>query len=142
MKILRHILTIVLFLWTILLFGQPIDSKKNCTSTFDSISKRTIYIVVDTMPEFPGGNDSLKKFIKNNLVWPKTEADFQGTVYISLIVEPDGSLTNKSVLRGLYEPANKEALILIDKMPKWKAGKCKGRTVPVRYYIPVNFILY
>jgi periplasmic protein TonB len=141
MKTQRHILTIVLFFWTILLFGQANNSIEKCVSKFDSIYNRTIYTVVDTMPEFPGGNDSLIKFIENNLTWPNDGADFQGTVYISFIVESDGSLTNKTILKGICEHADKEALRLINIMPKWIAGKCKGKTVPVKYVIPLKFIM-
>jgi periplasmic protein TonB len=93
------------------------------------------------MPEFPGGIDSLKVFIGNNLMWPNTEVDFAGTVYIPVIVETDGSLTIKKVIRGIENSADAEALKVIDNMPKWKAGKCTGTDVPVRYIIPVKFVL-
>ena len=107
---------------------------------FDSISNRTIYEVVDSMPEFPGGIDSLHKFIMNNLRWPN-EADCVGKVYISFIVESDGIITNKIILKGICDPFDKEALRVISSMPRWRAGKCKGKAVAVKFIVPINFKL-
>ena len=94
----------------------------------------------DQLPEYPGGIDSLKVFISKNLKWPNDgQDDFQGTVIVSVIVESDGSLTNKTILRGIYDLADKEALRIIDKMPKWIPGKYEGKVVPVKYCIPIKF---
>jgi hypothetical protein len=134
----------LLFLWTNLLLGQKRSiNNDSCIAEYNSLTNRTIYQRVDLMPEFPGGIDSLIVFIETNLKWPKeNRADFCGRFFISVIVETDGSLTTKKITRGIYESADNEALILIDKMPKWKAGKCKGVAVPVKMLIPVNFKLY
>ncbi len=136
----RCIFTIIMFFLTSLLFGQTNNTQEKCVFIFDTISNRTIYQFVDSMPKFIGGEDSLKKFIKNNFKWPNDgDIDFQGSVYISFIVESDGSLTNKSILRGIYQHADKEAMRIINIMPKWKSGKCEGRAVPVKYYLPIKF---
>jgi len=111
-----------------------------CKSQFDTLTNQTVYLMVDKLPEFPGGLDSLKQFIADNLLWPNDgQDDFQGTVYVSVIVETDGNLTNKSILRGIYNLADEEALRIVDKMPKWRPGKCEGLIVPVRYCIPIKF---
>ena len=115
---------------------------KECVAQFDSISNRTIYRLVDSMPEFPGGIDSLFAFINNNLTYPAGDFDFEARVYVAFIVEPDGSISNKCIIRGSEELINTEALRLIDKMPKWKPGKCNDIAVPVRYIIPIRFKLY
>jgi len=128
-----------MLLWTTLLFGQARYINTECKSQFDSISNRIIYSLVDSMPEFPGGNDSLKKFILNNLIWPNDGANFIGTVFVSFVVEIDGTLTNKKILRGIYEHADEESLRIIDIMPKWIVGKCKGESVPVKYVMPIRF---
>lgn len=138
----KYFCTLIIVFCTSLLFGQTKISKENCASRYDSNLHRRIYLYVDLMPEFPGGVDSLKSFIRNNLMWPNTEDDFVGKVYISVIVEADGSLTNKKVFRGIDISVDIEALNVIDKMPKWNAGKCKGKSVPVEYLIPVAFVLY
>jgi protein TonB len=137
----KHSLTILLLFWTILLFGQIDNAKTECKTQFDSLSNRTVYTVVDTLPEFPGGVDSLQKYIRNNIIWPDDGADFQGFVYISVIVETDGNLTNKTIFKGIYEFADKEALRIVGKMPKWNPGKCNGKVVPVKYCIPIKFKL-
>jgi len=134
----KYFFSIVLLFLTILLSGQT-SAKKDCNSEYDAKLKRTIYVIVDSMPEFPGGIDSLNSFINRNLTWPVDGVDFQGIVVISIIVEVDGTLTNKMVVRGIYEGSDKEALRLIDKMPRWKMGKCKGKAVPVKYLLPIKF---
>lgn len=142
--VMRYILIfLLLFPMTISLFGQESGLKKDsCIVKYDSLINRTIYEYVDLMPEFPGGIDSMKNFVKGNLQWPQDDgANFSGTVFISLIVEPDGNLTNKKIIRGIYGPADNEALKLIDKMPKWIVGKCIGKAVPVRVFVPVKFVL-
>jgi hypothetical protein len=134
----KYFISIALLFWTILLYGQTI-TKEDCGGQYDSKLKRTIYLIVDSMPEFPGGIDSLNSFINRNLTWPDDGTTFQGTVVISMIVEIDGTLTNKVVVRGIYEGSDKEALRLIDIMPRWKIGKCKGKAVPVKYLLPIKF---
>ncbi|MCX6233905.1 MAG: energy transducer TonB [Bacteroidetes bacterium] len=136
----KYLLTISIIFWTVLLFAQTDNAKAECKSLFDSLTNRTVYLMVDQLPEFPGGANSLKRFILNNLIWPNDgQDDFQGTVYVSVMVETDGNLTNKIILKGIYDLADKEALRIIDKMPKWKPGKCNGKVVPVKYCIPIKF---
>lgn len=137
----KILLTSAFFFFTVILLGQTNKTKEDCLTQFDSISSRNIYILVDSMPEYPGGIDSMKIFIRENLQWPNTGIDFEGSVYVSFIVESDGSITNKKVIRGIEQSVNEEALKVIDKMPKWKAGICKGERVPVKYTIPVTYRL-
>ena len=120
---------------------HPINNKDSCIAKFDTLSQRTVYLEVDSMPEFPGGSDSLFKFIVNNLKWWNPEADAFGTVIVSVIVETDGSLTNKYLVRGIYSEADNEAMRLISIMPKWKPGKCNGKAVPVKTVVPIKFVL-
>ncbi len=137
----KYYLTIFMLLWIVRSFSQAQNTEEKCKFYFDSISNRQIYSIVDVLPEFPGGTDSLASFIAKNLYWPNTEVDFQGKVYVSVIVETDGSLTNKLILKGIYDLADKEALKIIEKMPKWKAGKCNDKKVPVKFIIPIKFVL-
>ena len=137
----KYSLTILILFLTVVLFGQTDNVKTECKTQFDSLSNRTVYTMVDKLPEFPGGVDSLQRFIRNNLIWPNDGADFQGSVFVSVIVETDGNLTNKTILRGIYEFADKEALRIVGKMPKWNPGKCNGKFVPVKYCIAIKFRL-
>lgn len=93
--------------------------------------------------EFPGGMQALGLFLSKNIHYP-TEARTQnihGTVYVSFIVEKNGSITNAKVLRGIGSGADEEALRVIYEMPKWNPGMQNGRTVRQSFTIPINFIL-
>ena len=134
------IIIIIIIFWAGFLYGQKISTIE-CISQFDSLTNRTIYLFEDSIPKFPGGIDSLTKFIEKNLKYPNDGGDFTGTVLISFIVESNGNLTNVTAYQGIYEPADKEALRVIELMPKWIAGKCKGKPVPVKIILPIRFKL-
>jgi len=76
-------MTIFILFWTVLLFAQSDKVETECKTQFDSISNRIVYSMVDKLPEFPGGIDSMKVYISTNMKWPNDgQDDFQGTVYI------------------------------------------------------------
>jgi hypothetical protein len=141
MERLKYLLVLFVLFWASLLFGQSVSTNEACKSQFDSLSKREIYFEVDSMPEFPGGSAVMMKFISDNIRWPGIELDCEGTVFISFLVEIDGSLTNKRFKREICEPLDKEAMRVVDLMPRWHPGKCNGKTVPVRYIFPIKFVL-
>jgi periplasmic protein TonB len=99
-----------------------------------------IYTVAEEMPQFIGGDDSLKKFITTNLVWPTEAQEVEGTVYVGFIVETTGALTDISVKKGAHYLLDKEAIRLVKNMPKWKSGKQNGKAVRVSFVIPIRFI--
>jgi TonB family protein len=106
--------------------------------------EEVIFWVVETMPEFPGGQQALFKYIADSLHYPviAQENGIQGRVICQFVVEKDGSITAAVVTRSSGEPAlDKEALRLVNAMPKWKPGKQRGKPVRVKYTIPVNFRL-
>lgn len=102
-----------------------------------------IFQVVGTMPEFPGGVQELMKWIQQNLKYPKTAAEngVQGRVVVEFVIEADGSVTDPVVTRSLDPSCDKEALRLINSMPKWKPGTKRGEPVRVKYTLPVQFRL-
>lgn len=102
-----------------------------------------VYQIVEEMPEFPGGMQKLMEFISNNIQYPQVarEKGIQGRVFVSFIVEPDGSISNVKVLRGIGSGCDEEAVRVIKSMPKWEPGKQGGQAVRVNYQIPVNFNL-
>ena len=136
-------LAIILIIWTLCAgsaaFGQT--NLTGCASKYDTLSNREIYIIIDSMPEFPGGLDSLNNFIAKNLKYPIQGGCFEGAVYVSFIVEPDGRLTNKTIIKGISNPVDNEAMSLLDKMPNWIPGNCNGHVVPVEIAIPIRFNL-
>ena len=112
-------------------------------SSVDKSEDDEIYLKVDKKPEFPGGQDSLDKYIKENMRYgemiSKYQADAIGRIFVNFIVEPDGSITSVKVIRGIYEHYDEEAVRVVKSMPKWQPGKQNGKPVRVSYIIPVVF---
>lgn len=109
----------------------------------DPNNEPEIFIVVEDMPEFPGGNDSMKKFIKANLVYPDSaiKNKIEGKVIIEFFVDETGKVSSPRVLKGIGSGCDEEALRIVNKMPNWKPGKLRNKPVKVRYVIPVIFSL-
>ena len=102
-----------------------------------------VYIVVEQMPEFPGGDKEFHQFIADNVKYPAEakEKGIRGIVYVNFIVEPDGSLSNIKVLKGVGGGCDEEAIRIVESMPKFKPGMQNGEAVRVSYTIPVIFRL-
>ena len=102
-----------------------------------------IYTKVDIFPEFPEGEYARQEFLAKNLKYPKEarENEIQGTVFIEFIVESDGSITNTKVLKGIGGGCDEECLRIIRLMPKWNSGKEFGKSVRVRFVLPIKFSL-
>jgi protein TonB len=92
-------------------------------------------VLLDTKPEFPGGIESFHKAFYRQYKLP--EATLKGKIYISFIVERDGSLTDIKVLRDLGSGSGKEAVRVINSLPKWVPGTIKGKTVRSLYALPI-----
>ncbi len=103
----------------------------------------TVFTVVDEDPSFPGGMDSLYAWLANNIQYPKTAREYRivGTVYVTFIVERDGSISYPKILRDIGGGCGKEVLRLVRMMPKWNPGKQRGETVRVQFNLPVKFQL-
>jgi len=95
------------------------------------------------MPEFPGGETERNKFLSENIVYPIKAAQngYQGTVYISFVIESDGKVADIRLLRGQGGGLNDEALRVVGLMPKWKPGTRKGKPVRVLFNMPIYFKL-
>lgn len=102
-----------------------------------------IFVVVEEQPEFPGGNTAMMKFLGDNIKYPviAQENGIQGRVITNFVVERDGSITDVQVVRGVDPSLDKEAIRVIQSMPKWKPGKQRGSAVRVRFTLPVVFRL-
>ena len=103
----------------------------------------TVYQIVEEMPQFPGGENALMEYVSKNVVYPEEakEKEIQGRVFISFVVEKDGSIGEVKVLRGIGGGCDEESVRVISDMPKWKPGKQKGEFVRVSYQIPIMFKL-
>ena len=102
-----------------------------------------IFTVVEEMPEYPGGMKALYSYLGENIKYPDEakKNGISGTVYITYVVEKDGSVSNAKVLRGASPELDKEAVRVVSAMPKWKPGKQKGIPVRVQYNLPIKFAL-
>lgn len=126
------------------------NEKKNeqATSTSEAkvepqVDENGVYMVCEEMPKFPGGMAECMKFLGKNIQYP-TQAIENGTqsrVLVQFIVQKDGSITDAIVARGVDPLLDKEALRVINSMPKWEPGKHKGEAVSVKYTVPVLFRL-
>ena len=102
-----------------------------------------IYTVVEKSPEFPGGYEGLLQYLAATIQYPEeARADgAEGTVYVTFVIEPDGSTSGVCVLRSPHPALSQEAVRAVKAMPKWKAGRQRGKKVRVQYTLPVNFQL-
>jgi len=109
----------------------------------EEIVEAEIFTVVEAMPEFPGGMGKLMAYLGNNIKYPPLakESGIQGRVFINFVVEPDGSISNVKVLRGIGGGCDEEAIRVVEAMPKWKPGMQRGKPVRVSYNLPVKFTL-
>jgi len=103
----------------------------------------TPFVVVENMPEFPGGDAARMKFLQDNIRYPQLarESGIQGTVYVTFVVERDGSVTDVRVLRGIGGGCDEEAVRVIRAMPRWVPGKQRGQAVRVQFNMPIRFTL-
>ena len=101
------------------------------------------FMVVENMPEFPGGDLGLMKFIQKNVRYPAIAKEYNitGKVYVSFIVNKQGSVTNVKIVRGVDKNLDAEALRVVSLLPKYKPGKQRGKAVRVMFTIPINFTL-
>lgn len=101
------------------------------------------FLRVEQQPEYPGGMNALMNFLSKNLNYPRlaASAGVSGRVYLSFVVNTDGSLTDLQVVKGIGFGCDEEALRVMNKMPHWKPGKQSGRAVRVKYNLPISFTL-
>ncbi|HPR31700.1 MAG TPA: M56 family metallopeptidase [Prolixibacteraceae bacterium] len=104
-----------------------------------------VYVMVEDMPEFPGGPEALRKYLADNLKYPVIAAEkgIQGKVYVMFVVNEVGKIEDARVVRGIDPSLDNEALRIINSssMPAWKPGMQRGKAVKVSYTVPFNFQL-
>ncbi len=102
-----------------------------------------VFMVVESMPSFPGGDAALFKYLSENIKYPviAQESGIQGRVICQFVVNRDGSIVDIEVVRSVDRSLDAEAKRVIASMPKWSPGKQRGKSVRVKYTLPVNFRL-
>lgn len=100
-------------------------------------------ILVETMPEFPGGVQNLLGYLKRNIKYPKDaiKNHIQGTVFIRFVVDSIGKVDKVEVLRSVEYDLDKEAVRVVKMMPQWQPGTQGGKNVTVNYTLPIRFKL-
>lgn len=108
----------------------------------EAVKRDEPFLTVEIMPEFPGGEAALRKFLNNNIHYPSMaqENGVSGMIFVRFVVDKTGQITNVETVgakkgAGLEE----EALRVVRKMPKWKPGRQNGENVPVYFNLPINF---
>lgn len=107
------------------------------------ISPEKVEDFPDVEAEFPGGYEAWKKYLLNELKYPEIslEMGHQGIVYISFVIEIDGTVTDVKIIRGVSFDIDREAKRVIRKSPKWVPGRISKTNVRTRLAIPINFII-
>ena len=102
-----------------------------------------IIFIAEIMPEFPGGEKALLRWLAENVKYPAVAAEngINGLVACSFVVNTDGTISDVQVIRSIDPLLDKEAVRVIGLMPKWSPGVQQGKNVRVRYTIPVRFKL-
>ncbi len=117
----------------------------------EETEEATVFIIVEEMPVFrpdicktpQEGNVELLNYISKSIHYPviAAENNIQGRVYINFVVSRTGDVTNVVVTRGVHPELDKEAIRVVENLPKFSAGKQRGKPVKVQYSVPINFIL-
>jgi len=100
-------------------------------------------VVVEEMPEFPGGETALRTYIAGAIKYPEDakKAGIQGKVFVTFVVDKTGKVVDAKIARGASPSLDKEALRVTETLPAWKPGKQRGENVAVQYTIPIQFAL-
>ena len=112
-------------------------------TTSEPQNTEEVFMVVENMPEFPGGLNACLKFLADHVAYPKEAAEkkIQGRVIVQFVVMKDGSIANARVIRSVDPLLDAEALRVIGLMPKWKPGTQRGQAVNVKFTMPITFRL-
>lgn len=99
------------------------------------------YVIVEDMPEFPGGPAALLKYIAENVVYPEQAKNdtIQGTVYLKFVVDKTGKVTQTEVIRGVHPLLDEESIKVVNSLPEWTPGRQSGKNVDVAMQIPIKF---
>jgi periplasmic protein TonB len=108
-----------------------------------AVEEAEVFFIVENMPEFPGGDLELRKHIAQNIQYPEIakENGIQGRVFVQFVVNQKGEVEQVKVVRGVDPSLDKEAIRVINSLPKWKPGSQRGKPVKVSFTVPINFQL-
>lgn len=106
-------------------------------------TKEEVFMVVEKMPKFPGGNKAIMEFLASNIKYPveAQENGIQGRVYVNFVIDKEGNVIAPKITRGVDPRLDIEALRVVKSMPQWEPGTQRGKQVNISYTLPINFLL-
>jgi protein TonB len=143
----------ILFFTVLLMHFSLVLSAQNTTEDnialppvpVDEAAQEETFVIVEQMPEFPGGQAALMKYLSSNIKYPDEcrKMGIEGKVYVKFVVDKTGSITDTKLLRGVPDGKllENEAIRVIKTMPKWKPGNQSGKPVSVYFTLPISFKL-
>ena len=122
--------------------SNGINTISYSSNKVSSLSKKISYRV-EKQAEFPGGSIKMYQFLQENINYPSEaqKANVSGELYVSFVVDKDGSIQEIQILKGLGFGTEEEAIRILRAMPRWRPGKVAGRAVKVLYNLPISFTL-
>ncbi|MES2285965.1 MAG: energy transducer TonB [Bacteroidota bacterium] len=120
---------------------ETIELTKVAESEPDQLQDQDAAKSIDQLPEFQGGQDSLLKFINKNFKYPsnyKNESISNKKIYVNFVVDEKGGIKKAKIQKGINPELDKEALRVVNSMPKWKAGTKNGKPVSVNFNLPIS----
>jgi len=125
------------------MYSMPYSNHPTYGDIDELSADKKVFVSVEQSPNFPGGTGAFGKFLERNVRYPASarESNVQGKVFVSFIVEADGSLTDVVAVRGPSDDLKAEAVRVISTSPKWEPGIQNGQAVRVQYTVPINFTL-
>jgi protein TonB len=122
---------------------EEIQVEETKTQVIEEAPKAEIFTVVEEQPGYPGGDEARIRFLQENIKYPEEakELGVQGKVFVTFVVETNGSITDVRVLRGIGAGCDEEAIRVVRNMPKWVPGKQRGVPVRVQFNLPIKFTL-
>ena len=124
--------------WIVLFFSLITLSVTAQQLPEHSTNRDDTFIVVDQMPEYPGGNEALQEYISLNLKYPALK-EVSGKVFVSFVVDKKGKVIDVKVKNDVDAALAKEAARLVKAMPLWTPGKLEGKAVNVQLNLPIYF---
>jgi periplasmic protein TonB len=121
-----------------IVFEEPVEAVVE-----EAEDPNKIYTIVEQQPEFEGGIPAMMKFISKNMKYPaqSRRMGIEGSVFVSFVVDTDGKIGDVQTVKGISADCDKEAMRVVQAMPRWKAGKQNGKPVKVRFVLPIKFVL-
>jgi len=109
----------------------------------EEVAEEEIFTIVEEMPEFPGGQAELFRYLGKSIRYPQMaqDAGITGTVFVTFVIDKAGKVKDARVLKGIKGGCDEEALRVVAAMPSWTPGKQRGKAVSVQYNLPIRFTL-